>query len=143
MLILGISAYYHDSAAALIRDGDIVAAAQEERFTRKKHDSAFPHYAVKYCLAEAGIPLSNQSVLLKGVNDSYEAMRSLLWGLQRIGVRPYYLFQGDDVAGTGHLRAELKGGREIMARLRSNISGLCLPRYILDTPGEEGKILLD
>jgi carbamoyltransferase len=59
MLVLGISAYYHDSAAALIRDGDIVAAAQEERFTRKKHDSAFPHFAVKYCLAEAGIPLSS------------------------------------------------------------------------------------
>ncbi|MGB5218855.1 MAG: carbamoyltransferase [Smithella sp.] len=55
--ILGISAYYHDSAAALLRDGDIVAAAQEERFTRKKHDPRFPEYAVRYCLAEAGISL--------------------------------------------------------------------------------------
>jgi len=53
--VLGISAYYHDSAAALLRDGEIVAAAQEERFTRKKHDARFPHYAVRYCLAEAGI----------------------------------------------------------------------------------------
>jgi carbamoyltransferase len=53
--ILGISAYYHDSAACLVRDGDIVAAAQEERFTRKKHDSEFPKNAVAYCLAEAGI----------------------------------------------------------------------------------------
>lgn len=52
-LILGISAYYHDSAAALVRDGEIVAAAQEERFTRKKHDSAFPGNAIKYCLQEA------------------------------------------------------------------------------------------
>jgi len=53
--VLGISAYYHDSAAALLRDGEIVAAAQEERFTRKKHDARFPHNAVQYCLAEGGI----------------------------------------------------------------------------------------
>ncbi len=55
MHILGISAYYHDAAACLVRDGEIVAAAQEERFTRKKHDSAFPVHAIAYCLAEAGI----------------------------------------------------------------------------------------
>ena len=53
--VLGISAYYHDSAACLVRDGEIVAAAQEERFTRKKHDSAFPSNAVAYCLREAGV----------------------------------------------------------------------------------------
>ena len=53
--ILGISAFYHDSAAALVVDGRIVAAAQEERFTRKKHDHRFPQAAVDYCLAEAGI----------------------------------------------------------------------------------------
>src|SRR5512134_1567552 len=54
MRVLGISCYYHDSAACLVEDGRIVAAAQEERFTRKKHDDAFPHSAVRYCLAEAG-----------------------------------------------------------------------------------------
>ena len=53
--ILGISAYYHDSAACLVRDGEIVAAAQEERFTRKKHDHRFPASAVEYCLRQAGI----------------------------------------------------------------------------------------
>ena len=53
--ILGISAFYHDSAAALVVDGEIIAAAQEERFTRKKHDSSFPQHAVDYCLREAGI----------------------------------------------------------------------------------------
>jgi carbamoyltransferase len=53
--ILGISAFYHDAAAALVRDGEIVAAAQEERFTRKKHDQDFPRHAVAYCLREAGI----------------------------------------------------------------------------------------
>jgi len=59
MHILGISAFYHDSAAALIRDGEIVAAAQEERFTRRKHDPDFPSSAIQYCLSEAGIRSSD------------------------------------------------------------------------------------
>ena len=59
MFILGISAYFHDSAASLIRDGNIIAAAQEERFTRKKHDADFPERAIRYCLEEAGISLTN------------------------------------------------------------------------------------
>src|SRR5207249_1558440 len=57
--ILGSSAFYHDSAACLIRDGEILAAAQEERFTRKKHDARFPHHAVRYCLREGGISLTD------------------------------------------------------------------------------------
>ena len=57
--ILGISAFYHDSAAALVRDGEIIAAAQEERFTRKKHDAGFPKHAVDYCLSEAGIAMTD------------------------------------------------------------------------------------
>ena len=57
MRVVGISAFYHDAAAALVRDGEIVAAAQEERFTRKKHDSGFPRHALDYCLREAGISL--------------------------------------------------------------------------------------
>src|SRR5262245_9991967 len=57
--ILGISAYYHDSAAALLRDGEIVAAAQEERFTRKKHDARFPSHSIEYCLDDAGIDLQS------------------------------------------------------------------------------------
>src|SRR5260370_16931293 len=59
MRVLGISACYHDSAAALIEDGHLVGAAQEERFTRKKHDSAFPQNAVQYCLDTAGIKLAD------------------------------------------------------------------------------------
>jgi carbamoyltransferase len=55
MFILGISAFYHDSAACIIKDGEIIAAAQEERFTRKKHDASFPHHAIKYCIKEAQI----------------------------------------------------------------------------------------
>jgi carbamoyltransferase len=59
MDILGVSAFYHDSAACLVRDGEIVAAAQEERFTRKKHDARFPRNAVRYCLREGGIALGD------------------------------------------------------------------------------------
>lgn len=93
-------------------------------------------------LLEAGIPVSNQSVLLKGVNNTFGAMRSLLYGLQRIGVKPYYLFQCDPVEGTDHFRADQAKGIEMMEQLRKTISGLCMPSYVLDTPGEEGKILL-
>jgi carbamoyltransferase len=58
VISLGISAFYHDSAAAIVRDGEIIAAAQEERFTRKRHDSAFPSRAIHYCLEEAGVDLN-------------------------------------------------------------------------------------
>jgi lysine 2,3-aminomutase len=111
--------------------------------TQFNHANEITDDSARACamLLEAGLPLSNQSVLLKGVNDSYEAMQALLYGLQRIGVRPYYLFQGDAVAGTNHLRADMEQGIEMMGKLRSNISGLCLPAYVLDT-GERGKIPL-
>ena len=112
--------------------------------TQFNHANEITDDSARACamLLEAGLPLSNQSVLLKGVNDSYEAMRRLLYGLQRIGVRPYYLFQGDVVAGTSHLRAEMERGIEMMGKLRSNISGLCVPNYVLDA-GERGKIPLE
>ena len=55
--ILGISAFYHDSAAAIIKDGEIIAAAQEERFSRKKHDSSFPNSAIQFCTSQAGIKI--------------------------------------------------------------------------------------
>ena len=57
--ILGISAYYHDAAAALLKDGEVIAAAQQERFTRKKHDERFPAEAINYCLSEAGLELKD------------------------------------------------------------------------------------
>ena len=63
MYILGISAFYHDSAACIIKDGEIIAAAQEERFTRKKHDPNFPSNAIKYCLEEAKINSSNLKII--------------------------------------------------------------------------------
>jgi lysine 2,3-aminomutase len=93
-------------------------------------------------LLTAGIPVSNQSVLLAGVNDDYETMRALLTALERISVRPYYLFQCDPVRGTDHFRADIGRGMEIMERLWRSVSGLCLPRYVLDCPGGRGKIPL-
>ena len=64
MDILGISAFYHDSAACLVRDGELIAAAQEERFTRRKHDPRFPHNAIRYCLAEGGLTLDDVTYLV-------------------------------------------------------------------------------
>ena len=93
-------------------------------------------------LLTAGIPVSNQSVLLKGVNDNYETMRDLLYGLARISVRPYYLFQMDPVIGGDHFRSEICTGTAIMEKLRRNISGRCLPRYVQDCPDSRGKIPL-
>jgi carbamoyltransferase len=63
VIVLGVSALYHDSAAALLRNGEIIAAAQEERFTRKKHDPGFPRHAIEYCLEEAGISATDIDVV--------------------------------------------------------------------------------
>ncbi|MDQ5984933.1 MAG: L-lysine 2,3-aminomutase [Syntrophus sp. SKADARSKE-3] len=93
-------------------------------------------------LVSAGIPVSNQSVLLKGVNDNEGVMGALLYKLQEISVRPYYLFQCDPVAGTDHFRVDIPKGMAIMESLWSTHSGLCLPRYVLDIPGAKGKIPL-
>jgi len=93
-------------------------------------------------LVDAGIPVSNQSVLLRGVNDTYDTMRELLYGLQRISVRPYYLFSCDPVQGADHFRVDLWKGMEMMERISRQTSGLCVPRYVLDVPGGKGKMPL-
>jgi lysine 2,3-aminomutase len=93
-------------------------------------------------LANAGIPLGNQTVLLKGVNDDPETMKSLMQRLLAIRVRPYYIHQMDLVKGTGHFRAEVKRGLEIMRGLRGYTSGLANPYYVIDAPGGKGKIPL-
>jgi lysine 2,3-aminomutase len=91
-------------------------------------------------LADAGIPLGNQTVLLKGVNDSVETMRSLMTGLLRLRVRPYYLHQMDLVQGTAHFRTSVRTGLEIVRGLRGHISGLAVPHYVIDLPGGKGKV---
>lgn len=93
-------------------------------------------------LANAGIPLGNQSVLLKGVNDSPQVMEELCRGLVRIRVRPYYLFQCDLVRGIEHFRTPISRGIEIMEYLRGRLSGLAIPSFVVDTPHGGGKIPL-
>jgi lysine 2,3-aminomutase len=91
-------------------------------------------------LADAGIPLGNQSVLLKGVNDDPAIMKDLVQKLLRIRVRPYYLFQMDLVKGTHHFRTEVEVGIKILEALIGHTSGLAVPRYVIDAPGGGGKI---
>lgn len=93
-------------------------------------------------LADAGIPLGNQTVLLKGVNDSPAVMQALLRGLLAIRVKPYYLHQMDLVKGTGHFRTSVKTGLTIMAAVRGHVSGLAVPYYVIDLPEGKGKVPL-
>ncbi len=91
-------------------------------------------------LTDAGIPLGNQTVLLKGVNDDPEVMKKLMQKLLTIRVRPYYLHQSDLVKGTRHFRTSVEKGLEIMAALRGHTSGLATPYYVVDLPGGKGKV---
>ena len=93
-------------------------------------------------LADAGIPLGNQAVLLKGVNDDPDVMVELMKKLLAIRVKPYYIYQADLVVGTDHFRTSIKKGLEIIAALRGHISGLGVPHYVVDAPGGGGKIAL-
>jgi lysine 2,3-aminomutase len=91
-------------------------------------------------LADAGIPIGNQTVLLRGVNSSARVLRKLFTELLRCRVRPYYLFQGDVAEGTGHLRTSVETAIGLMEQLRGHISGLAIPHLVIDTPGGMGKV---
>jgi lysine 2,3-aminomutase len=93
-------------------------------------------------LVNAGMPVSNHAVLLKGVNDSVPVMRDLVRGLLRIKVRPYYLFHCDPVVGAGHFRTSVWKGLEIIEGLRGHVSGLGVPTYVVDGLHGAGKIPL-
>ena len=93
-------------------------------------------------LVNAGMPVSNHAVLLKGVNDSVPVMRELMRGLLRIKVRPYYLFHCDPVVGAGHFRTSVWKGLEIIEGLRGHMSGLGVPTYVVDGLHGAGKIPL-
>lgn len=93
-------------------------------------------------LADAGIQLGNQTVLLKGVNDNIVVMRELMTGLLGIRVRPYYLHQMDLVQGTAHFRTSVSVGLEIIRGLRGHVSGLAVPHYVIDLPGGKGKVAI-
>jgi len=110
--------------------------------THFNHPDELTPEAIAACgrLVDAGIPLGNQSVLLRGVNDSPQVMEQLLRGLVRARVRPYYLFQCDLVRGVEHFRTSISRGLEIMEYLRGRLSGLAIPTYVVDAPHGGGKI---
>ncbi len=91
-------------------------------------------------LADAGIPLGNQSVLLRGVNDCPKIMKDLVQGLVRIRVRPYYIYQCDLSMGLEHFRTPVSKGIEIIENLRGHTSGYAVPTFVVDAPGGGGKI---
>ena len=93
-------------------------------------------------LADAGCPVGNQAVLMKGVNDDADVMLELHRKLLKMRVRPYYIYQADLTKGTNHFRTPVRKGLEIMDKLRGHTSGLAIPYYVIDAPGGGGKIPL-
>ena len=93
-------------------------------------------------LVDAGLPVMNQTVLLRGVNDDPGTLEALFRGLVRARTRPYYLLQADPVRGTSHLRTPLARGVEIITALQGRLSGIALPKLVVDTPGGMGKVPL-
>lgn len=112
--------------------------------THFNHPREVTVQAAKACarLADAGIQLGNQTVLLAGVNDDPAVMTRLMQRLLSIRVRPYYIHQMDLVRGTGHFRTSVDKGLEILSALRGNTSGMATPQYVIDAPGGKGKIPL-
>ncbi len=94
------------------------------------------------CFVDNGIPVLNQTVLLRKVNDDPDALEALFRALLRTRVKPYYLFQGDLASGTSHFRTSIDRGLEIMRELRRRMTGLAIPTYAVDLPGGGGKIEL-
>ena len=112
--------------------------------THFNHPAEITEESTRACalLADAGIPLGCQTVLLRGVNDSPEVIRELMCRLLQIRVKPYYLFQADLTRGTGHFRTSINTGLAIMKSLIGSVSGMAVPTYALDAPGGKGKIPL-
>lgn len=110
--------------------------------THFNHPKEITPESKKACemLADGGFPLGNQSVLLKGLNDSPIIMKKLVQDLVRIRVRPYYIYQCDLSQGISHFRTSVSKGLEIIENLRGYTSGLCIPTYVVDAPGGGGKI---
>jgi lysine 2,3-aminomutase len=124
---------------------DLLASAEKVWIqTHFNHPREITPEAAEVCrtLLRAGMPVNNHTVLLKGVNDSVETMRSLMRALLRIKVRPYYIFHCDPVMGAGHFRTSIWKGLEVMEGLRGHMSGLGVPTYVVDSPHGGGKIPL-
>ena len=110
--------------------------------THFNHPNEMTESSKRACerLADAGIPLGNQSVLLRGVNDSVDIMKKLVHELVKIRVRPYYIYQCDLSMGLEHFRTPVSKGIEIIEGLRGHTSGFCVPTFVVDAPGGGGKI---
>ncbi len=110
--------------------------------THFNHPKEITAMAIEACakIIDAGIPLGNQSVLLRGINDSADILKELLLKLVKNRIRPYYLYQCDVALGISHFRTPVQKGIEIMKNLRGFISGYAVPTYVIDAPGGGGKI---
>ena len=93
-------------------------------------------------LADAGIPMGSQTVLLKGINDNADVMKSLMHNMLKMRVRPYYIYQCDPILGSAHFRTPVEKGLEIIKALRGHTTGYAVPHYVIDAPGGGGKIPL-
>ncbi|MFO0662115.1 MAG: KamA family radical SAM protein [Polyangiaceae bacterium] len=110
--------------------------------THFNHPRELSPESIEACekLADAGFPVMNQTVLLRGVNDDAATLETLFRKLIRVRVRPYYLLQMDPVRGTSHLRTPVSRGLELMEALQGKLTGIALPKLIVDTPGGMGKV---
>jgi len=110
--------------------------------THFNHPKELSEEAIRACatLVDHGLPVMNQSVLLRGVNDNAKTLLPLFRGLVKARVRPYYLLQCDPVRGTAHLRTPLSRGIALMDELQGRLSGIALPRFVVDTPHGRGKV---
>ncbi len=154
-IIKGLRAIKH---VEIIRIGSKVPAVLPQRINRKlcamlkkyhpvfmslhfTHPDELTVESVKACvsLADAGIPMGSQTVLLKGINDDQEIMKNLNHRLLQARVRPYYLYQCDPVPGSGHFRTTMEKGLEVIQGLRGHTSGYAVPQYVIDLPGGGGK----
>jgi len=130
-------------------DGDLLDLLQTFRplwiITQFNHPRELTAEAAAACTAllQRGIPVLNQSVLLRGVNDTPEVLKALLYGLVETGVKPYYLFHCEPVRGVEHFRVPLETGIALFRILRKEISGIALPRFVYDLPGGKGKFSLE
>lgn len=144
-----------------IRIGTKIPVVMPQRITRKlvrmlrqfhplwmsihfTHPDELTAETIEACerLADAGIPLGSQTVLLRGINDSLEVMKPLMHGLLKARVKPYYLYQCDPVSGSEHFRTPVETGLEIIRGLRGHTTGYAVPQFVVDAPGGGGKIPL-
>jgi lysine 2,3-aminomutase len=129
-------------------DDELIAMLKKYRpiwlNTHFNHPNELTKESIQACdrIICSGMPVNNQSVLLKGINDDTKTMTKLCQGLLKTGVRPYYLFQCDPISGTGHLRTSIKKGLEIIKGMRGFTSGLAVPTFVVDGLGGQGKVPL-